>query len=593
MKYIGISLGNNTSACVVSNMGVEFAISEERLINEKNTKKFPINALKKCIQYINPHKDDDIIIGICSYEIINDRTLKYIDKKYHIIRNDYSDFDSFLKAYILNECNIYNNIIIKRVEHHEAHRLPGLYLSGFLLDKEINTIVVTYDGFGDGLCASIYDHSTNEILARKKPEHSLGLIYQYVTGALGFKEHQHEGKITGLAAFGAPIYVEEFKRRIVKYDSDKMAFINGQTRRLSYDSKRFINTEYNKNIADFDRILELKSVVYSLVEHLLYEGASKENIASSVQSYTEELLCDWLDDVLTENNYKGKFNLALSGGLFANVKINYKIKERLKPNKLFIVPPMGDEGTAIGAGIKVYLDDSPASNIYSLQSFSNDKCNLYMGKIRELQKPIYCGLNERYFDMITATDVPATTNMSKVIANLLSEGKIVCLSGGDSEFGPRALGNHSILFDASSKSTNDLLNKKLGRTEFMPFAPITIDQFVDDLFIGVEGIEKALKYMTIAVPVTKEFTDNYKAAYHVDYTARPQVVHPQDNTFLYHIILEYYKITGKKVLINTSFNLHNFPIVHSDEIALESFMKADLDVLLLNDRLIIKRDQEV
>lgn len=591
---IGISLGNNTSVAVVNPLtGVRLAISEERLNGEKNTKKFPINALRKCLEFANipkknPHSPvkRKIYIGISSYEVINDRTMRYMDDESDL-RTYFSDFYSFLKEYIRVECNIGKDteIIIKRVDHHEAHMLPALYMSGFLLDEERPTISVTYDGFGDGVCATVINHDTNETIAKEHIENSLGLVYQYVTGALGFKEHQHEGKITGLAAFGEPKYKEIFEDFFIGYDRETKQFIPNYLNK-GMSAHDFSRIEMNSNIHGFKNMLKLKDRVYSFVNHLMTNAkATKEDIAASVQEYTEDLISKWISDRLFMNDIHD-CNIVLSGGVFANVKVNYRIKEFTPSKNLFVLPPMGDEGTSIGAAIALSIKLFGEGKI-DKEEFGKDK--LYLGSVEPDKRLASMSVDRKKYSIYHLSSF-YDSQAIEAVGTLLANQKIVCISRGNSEFGPRALGNHSILFDAGKKETNDTLNAKLNRTEFMPFAPITIDKFSEDLFLNTKGLEKTLKYMTIAVPVTDEFKDNYHAAYHVDFTARPQVLHEVDNPIIYSIIEKYSNLSNKKALINTSFNLHNSPIIFDEQVAYDSFVQADLDALLLKNILIVKKE---
>jgi carbamoyltransferase len=585
---IGISLGYNTSACVVNpKEGIKLAISEERLNGEKNTKKFPLNALTECVKSMKIPSRATLYIAICSYEVINERTYRYFDDSdflVSVLRAESKDFWEFLGKYIRIKCNIADSvsIVFRRAEHHEAHMLPALYMSGFPIEE---TISITYDGFGDGVSGTIIDHSTNQILAREQIETSLGLVYQYVTGALGFKEHQHEGKITGLAAFGEPKYKDLFEDLFIGYDEASREFIPNYL--LSKQGAMEIQVpELNNNIHGFNNMFKLKNRIYSFIDHLFKNvGATKEDIAATVQEYTEDLISRWALDIITTNKIPEHFNIVLSGGVFSNVKLNFKIKKVLNPENLFVLPPMGDEGTAIGAAISL-IKEVFGEKAIDREKFGQDK--LYLGTVEPKKKLQLSDINKKKYTTFEFKEF-ADKDIILMVAEFLSMNKIVCVSRGYSEFGPRALGNHSILYDASEKETNDSLNKRLNRTEFMPFAPITIDKFANDLFEDMEGLEKTLKYMTISVPVTQEFADNYKAAYHVDFTARPQVLSKLDNTVIYDIINLYFLMTGRKALINTSFNLHNAPIIYDEHTAYESFVKADLDVLFLRDKLIVKR----
>lgn len=582
-KYIiGISLGNNTSACVVCPSGVKFAISEERLINEKNTKNFPINATKECIDYVRFNGQEDFQIYISSYEVINKRLLKYMGNVKD--SSGTKDIYGIIKSYISESCGVlYSKISLTRVEHHEAHRLPALYMSGFL-NKPHKTIAITYDGFGDGLCATVMDCQNMEMLSRKRIGNSLGLVYQFVTGALGYKEHQHEGKLTGLAGFGEPTEINAFK--------DILAFNN-----LTGEFRNSVNTNehhdvdidaFNYNIEGFGDFLRLKKAVYGLVENLLNKGTSKEDIASSLQNYVEQEFVDWIKEVLLLNYRKPSltgFNLVLSGGVFANVKLNNRILKAFKPTNMFVLPAMGDEGTCIGAAIKGCIEINGKQN---MDIIAWGKDDLYLGKTRILDEDYVVDICDREKLFLEVKNPISDKNTIYTLTNALRENKIICLSMGASEFGPRALGHNSILYDATKFETNSWLNDRLNRTEFMPFAPIVLDVFADDLFYNVDSVRKSLKYMTVALDCKQEFIDNYKAACHIDNTARPQVLSRVDNTFLYDLMINYFNKTGKKALINTSFNLHNFPIVFDEKIAIDSFVKADLDILVL-DKYLIKK----
>jgi len=583
IKIIGVSLGYNTSACVVDKDGVVFAISEERLTNEKNTKNFPINAVVESLRYV-PAEQSKIIVAISSYEVVDKRTCKYIDGLLPEDKDKGGSFYNTLANYLSRRLSIpASRFTFVRVEHHEAHRLAGLFLSGFLTDNNANTIAVTCDGFGDGLSASVMDCRTQEILSRVELKHSLALIYQFVTGALGFKEHQNEGKITGLAAFGNPNYVEEFEN-LLCFDSAMGVFKS----KLESAAGIFkvAKKDFNHNIHDFASFLALKKRVYDLVSFLLANGAYEKDIAASVQFFVEKQLLSWLKNVLRDY---GDINIVLSGGLFANVKLNWEIYSNLPVKKLFVCPPMGDEGTCLGAAIKglIITEGLPA---LSLTGFAKDK--IYYGTIDGKLSPE--AILEQYGDKAEKIGYEILflpkSKIKEMAVEALAKNKIVCMSRGPVEFGPRALGNHSILYDASLKETNGWLNRKLNRTEFMPFAPIVLDVFKADLFRKTSGLEKTLKYMTIALPVTREFVDNYKAALHIDNTARPQIISEEDNPFVYSILERYFIKTGKKALINTSFNLHEFPIVANDKVAIESFLKAGLDLLVLESCAIVKKE---
>lgn len=617
---IGLNLGYNSSAVLVDPLfGIRLAISEERLTGEKNTKAFPVHALIECVKRELKQTDGEINIALSHYERITWRYFRYLPnftelhngrlfnddmlKKLNVAAKN-KDIWTYLELYIRIVCDIPDDvkINIRRFDHHTCHRLPAYYMSGYD-DMPHPTISVTSDGFGDGLSLTVYNNATGEMLTSETLETSLGLMYQYVTGALGYKEHQHEGKITGLAAHGKPYYTSWFED-IIGFDDETGKLIpyyllNEEARVAveNYDN----SVELNANIKGFKQMLHLKETVYETVAMLSgpEHEADDADIAASIQDYAEKMAVQiirhaiadegrhmWSDDNELPNN----FYITLSGGLFANVKVNYSVAKNLRPQGLYVLPPMGDEGTAIGAAL-AFIIDKFGKDFIDTRVFKKDE--LYLGHV----KPYEDDLGDILHHIkLTGYKVSCIKEMeglgidfSYYLARLLSENKIVCVSRGDSEFGPRALGNHSILYDATEKSVNDSLNAKLGRTEFMPFAPITIDKFTNDLFEDTFGIEKSLKYMTITVPVKDEFADTYKAACHIDNTARPQIVSIEQNNLLYNVIQHYNNLTGKKVLINTSYNLHNQPIIYWERTAIESFLEADLDVLVLNNYIIEKQ----
>lgn len=552
--YLGISLGFNSSACVFSSeRGLIAAISQERLNGEKNTKELPFDAMIECVKLAGTDVIDSIAIS--HYENITDYYFKRYGSRYKLTFNGWEDaILSYLRA---RSITVRDNRIT-RVNHHEAHALSTF---GFYGIPTRNFYTITCDGFGDGLSARI--KFGQDVIDTMPLKDSIALVYQFVTGALGFKEHQHEGKITGLAAFGKPIYLDDFN------DID----ININTVELTDVERESVETS---QIIDFADFLKLKKYVYRMVEQLIAIGAKREDIAASVQEYAEIRTCEWVH----KNCLVKGANAYLAGGLFANVKINQRIKDLGIFNEVYVCPAMGDEGTAVGAAIyvatmsddcifdevrnKVNVGTKP--NVENVLKAFNDECE---------NKSNYV---IRYLD-----------NSIDYIAKKLADNKIVCLKRDRMEFGPRALCHTSILYNADSRETNDWLNKKLSRTEFMPFAPVCREEVADDLFINLDGGRTSAKYMTMTFDCTPEFAENYKAACHIDNTARPQIVSKEDDVYMWEILRKYQILTGKKAMINTSFNLHNNPIIESVETAVSSWLKSDTDVLVIENIAIEKR----
>jgi carbamoyltransferase len=246
------------------------------------------------------------------------------------------------------------------------------------------------------------------------------------------------------------------------------------------------------------------------------------DVAASAQKVFEDIVIDWV-----EKNAKGR-DLAVAGGCFANVLANMKIARLV--NRLFVCPPMFDAGLAVGAALSVF-DPLPSYKV----------------------KDVYLGFSSQVR--------PENMHPPQVVAEALAEGKIVGLLQGRMEFGPRALGNRTILADARNPDMMENLNKKLSRTEFMPFAPVILEEFADEILIDYEHGKDCAPFMTNCWSVKDEWKARIPAVVHIDGTARPQVLSEKINPYYYSIVAEYYKLTGVPVLINTSFNPHEEPIV--------------------------------
>lgn len=565
--YLGISLGFNSSACVYSNeRGLLAAISQERLNGQKNTKEFPLEAALKCLEIVEVKEVD--CLAISHYETI---TTEYFAKHYK------GEFQTtFIGEEIIfdlfREKGISLNQII-RVDHHTAHGLSTFAF--YPAPKNNNFTVITSDGFGDGFSGTITNKEGK--LSTVKLENSIGLVYQFVTGALGFKEHQHEGKITGLAAYGKPIYLYEFEnmyKRIIT--GNFLSFTTNE--KLTPEE---IQQAKDSNIIDFDKYLLLKKSVYNLVADLIIDGATREDIAATVQEFAEKHTLKWIEDYCIDGG-----DAYLAGGLFANVKINQRIKDSGIFDNVYVSPPMGDEGTAVGAAIWVSLEDG--GHIIG-GKLRNVRCGTEVDGDEETFDFLCNEINSRRLqDKYRVRFTRNNLDLIDYMTNQLKANKIVCLMKGRMEFGPRALCNRSILYNATKKETNDSLNARLSRSEFMPFAPVCRAEVADDLFKNLDGGRDSARYMTMTFDGTDEFVNTYKAVAHIDGTARPQIIDRKQDSFMWNLLKIYEDKTELKCLVNTSFNLHNNPIIESELVGLESYLKADLDVLVIGNVIVEK-----
>ncbi|MFQ5627980.1 MAG: carbamoyltransferase [bacterium] len=444
------------------------------------------------------------------------------------------------------------------VDHHTAHAASAYYVRG--LEK---AMVFTLDGQGDGLCGGVYLGKDTQLksLDVASSYNSPGLFYNLITWMLGFKPNRHEGKITGLAAHG------DYEK--VKHIFDDLFSINGKGE-FSYNlAKRTLWHHPYPHRTNYPRFVEqFKSQI---------NGYSREDIAAGVQVHSERVVAHWIAHYL-----KGMENvdLCLAGGVFANVRINQKIAELDNVRSVFIFPAMGDGGLSTGAALYSYFNENspaaldrkvvPLKDVYLGPGYSNEEI------VAELKK---ANVEYKHYDKVEPE-----------IARILAAGHVVARFNGRMEFGPRALGNRSILYQPTDPTVNDWLNEKLHRTEFMPFAPVTLKEHTDASYHSVGNNDMPAMYMTITFDCSSKMKEKCPAVVHVDGTARPQLVTDESNKSYYSILKEYQKLTGLSSIINTSFNMHEEPIVCSPGDAIRAFQLGHLEYLAIGDFIVKNED---
>jgi carbamoyltransferase len=420
---------------------------------------------------------------------------------------------------------------LKRVEHHLSHAANAFFKSGY--DE---ALVVTLDGYGSGLSGSINTGRNGRIdrIHGQEYPHSLGTFYESVTSALGFTPSRHEGKIVGLAAYGDPAVLGDILRR------------------------RFV-----QNNGGF-RIVETNNVYFA---RLLATQFPKIDVAAAYQRILEEVATAYVSQYVRKTGLR---NLVLSGGVVANVKLNQRLREIEGVDGIFIHPNMGDGGCGTGAALLEFAGSAETAkrlgDVYLGPRFSSDQI---AGVLHRAQLPC-----TQY------------RPIEPKIAMLLAAGKVVARFEGRMEYGPRALGHRSILYHAKEPAVNQWLNQRLGRTEFMPFAPATLHEHRDACYQNVKGADFAAQFMTLTFDCTDAMKRDCPAAVHVDGTARPQLVTADSSPGFHRILTEYYKLTGVPSVINTSFNMHEEPIVCTPDDAIRAFLQGNLDYLAMGDFLV-------
>jgi carbamoyltransferase len=415
---------------------------------------------------------------------------------------------------------------LRRFHHHDTHAANAFYSSGF-----DSALLVTLDGYGSGCCGGIYTggHDGIRMLYRFDFPNSLGIFYEHVTSALGFRAGRHEGKIVGLAAYGNPDHLRDVLL-------DRFDCRNGD--------------------------IQIRASLNYYLTRALAQRFAKRDVAAAYQQVLEIVTQRTVEYWLRKT---GLSNVAVSGGVHANVKLNQRIREIPGVEALFVYPNMGDGGCANGAAMLAFPREVyaglPVDNVYYGPDYS--ECQIAAA----LQQ---AGVAAERLD-----------DIEENVAQLVSQDHIVARFHGRMEYGPRALGNRSILYPARDPEVNQWLNHQLGRTEFMPFAPAALASEAHRLFLNLDGCEKTAEFMTITFDCTDLMKQLCPAAVHVDGTARPQLVSQRTNPSFHRILAAYHRITGIPALINTSFNMHEEPIVCSPDDAIRAFLQGNIDYLAI------------
>ena len=432
-------------------------------------------------------------------------------------------------------------------DHHMTHLASGYFTCG-----KDNALLVSLDGVGDNKSGRIAVGKNGKIIpvAATPWPHSSGQFYKLVTEMLGFRPRRHAGKITGLAAYGN----QETACPIVK----KLMYNQGLQLKVS----RKLYT-YKWHYRRCGKI------------HPDLASYSREDLAAAFQRRLEEVAVELVRRAVKKT---GVHEVVLSGGVCANVKMNQRIRELPEVSNVFIHQNMGDGGICAGAALLAWS-----------KYFFN-------GKI-PLLKDVYLGPSYSNAEIEEALKKEGirykkVKDAEKYIAELISKKKIVGRFAGRMEYGPRALGNRSILAEPTDKTINDWLNKRLNRTEFMPFAPSTLDEDGKKYYKNYSDEHFTAQFMTITYDVTDKGAKEAGAVTHVDQTARPQIVTSTSNPGYYKILQHYKKMTSMGCFVNTSFNMHEEPIVCSPYDAIRAFKEGSVDVLALENYIVDREEQK-
>lgn len=575
MAVLSFSNEHEAGAAIVKDGKIVAAINEERLSRVKNQDGFPERSIEYVLKAskLKPEDVQHVIIPEISKvrDIFTNLIWKYPLYVFYRPRGTRATFLDYVRQLLLSGFIIlktYGRVVREhlrderrlrkrfpkakfyRVEHHIAHAASAFFTSGF--EK---SLIITSDYWGDftSTMVALGEDRTIKPLARTYYPHSLGHYYASVTNWLGFRANRHEGKILGLAAYGNP--------DSPVYDLIKDMLV---TEGLTIKAPLMIGKLWHKKLPFLKNCL-MRQIV---------DNYSREDVAAAFQRRFEEVFVELVKNALAEHKIK---NVVLAGGVFANVKLNQRIYEVPGIEAIFVFPNMSDGGISQGAALHYDIQSngglgSTLPNVYYGPSYSDEEIERAL-KAENLSY-------ERVDDI------------EKEIARLIADGYVVARFHGGMELGPRALGNRSILYQTTDPRVNQWLNERLKRTEFMPFAPVTLEEYADKCYANYNGAAYAAKFMVITFDCTDFMKEKSPATVHVDGTARPQVINEQDNPSYYKILKEYYKLTGIPSLVNTSFNMHEEPIVCTPQDAVRSFLQGHLDYLAIGNFLVKNQDLE-
>jgi carbamoyltransferase len=568
MIYIlGISaFYHDSAACLLKDGEIIAASQEERFTREKNDASFPKKAIDFCLKEAGISIDDVSLITF--YEKPFVKFERIIDSIKNTAPFGFLFFKKAIQSWvkvklwipsiIRKELNYKGKMIFS--EHHESHAAGAFFTSPY---KE--SAIVTVDGVGEKACITIGYGKDNhvKILKEQYYPHSFGLLYSAFTQYCGFKINSGEYKLMGLAPYGKPIYKKQILENLVTIS--KKGEVSLDMKYFSFDTgKTTINNHFCTVFGKPARKAEEKMSDFYC------------DIASSIQSVTEDFMATLLEYAKEITNTE---NVCLSGGVALNCKANGELLKRNIFKNIWVQPAAGDSGGSMGSAFVGYynylkkerkqIEDSLKKQIYLGSSFSDLEIELVLKKYN-----IVYGKKD-------------DLDLLEIVSEELKNKKIVGCFQGRAEFGPRALGNRSILGSPLYADMKEHINMKIKMREgFRPFAPVVLEEKKENWF----EMEGSSKYML--------FTFNGKnkgeipSCIHEDNTARVQSLQQEDNEFLHNLISVFEKKTGCPILINTSFNIRGEPIVNSPFDALNCFFRTHMDVLVLQNYVVFKEDNK-
>ena len=584
MYILGISAYfHDASAAIFKDGDLIAAIEEEKLSRIKHDYGFPKHAIQYCLDEAKIKSSDiDFVVFYEKPFIKFERILKTViwgfPKTFKLFQESMKGwlFDKlWITTTIQTELNIPRNKIMFS-NHHLSHAASSYYCSPF--DK---SAIVTFDGVGEWATTTISEGNRSNITMKKEIRfpHSLGLIYSVFTAFLGFEINEGEYKVMGMAPYGNPIYTDKV-RKVISVNNDGSFSVNKNYISYHYSTKSSYSNEFVKLFGEpreSDKLFFTNKTGYPEYfgdkpddyEKQVESNQYYADIAASIQKVTEEIVINLLNQIPAKDY---DYNLCLAGGVALNSVINGKIKSKTDFKNIYIQPSAGDGGGAIGAALTFIIDGQKNKKSFVMKhaywgpEFSNDEIKNAIDKYK--------------FKYIYFED---KNKMQDEIVKDLVHNKVIGLFQNRIEWGPRALGNRSIIANPTNPEMKDIVNAKIKfREPYRPFAPSVLEDKISTIFEESENEEvNNNDFMLNVVKVKKEYIPKIPAVSHMG-TARVQAVR-KSNTDYYNLIKKFENKTKIPLLLNTSFNVKGEPIVCSPEDALNTFTISGLDKLALGN----------
>ncbi|MBF0108814.1 MAG: carbamoyl transferase [Magnetococcales bacterium] len=592
MIILGINEGHNASAALMMDGKLIAAISEDRPTRQTTRSGFPFRAIDECLALGSVTLADIDRVALATRQL----PPKYfwVPRESFSIRDFWREQNEYWKPRLFDGARpsycdvfkdrldpsrfIYDSSLVKdeedhegmleaRLRHHEQFfGLPRDRISvhdhhachawyAFMVHPERlehDTLVFAADGAGDGINGSVWHAPRGQPLRvlHRTNQCNIGRIYRYATLLLGMKQFEHAFKTMGLAPYANPKYGQ-------------------QAYEIFAETLQVDGLGFSYRVKPRDHFFHFK-------ERL--EGMRFDGIAWGVQKRTEELLSEWAGNGIAAT---GCGHLAMTGGVAMNIKANKVIWEREDVQSLFVPPGSGDESLSIGAACMaaVHFAQIPAETIGECHPMDS----IYLGPSFEDSD-----IRHRLDRIVELQGCTIETGHPTKVAHLLASGRVLGRFVGRAEFGQRALGNRSILADPRPREVVRTINEMIKQRDFwMPFASSIIEERVDDYVVNPKNLHG--DFMTLAFDSTRDGQQDMSGALHpYDKTSRPHVVTRAANPGYHELISAFQRETGVGALLNTSFNLHGEPIVHTPEDAVSTFLRSGLDHLLIGTWLISK-----